>query len=172
MARAKKPSKSIRRKTALPVLGAAGASLAMAGGASASAVPTENLPSHGAALPPVVVLGEEEMSDVSLGTFYVFDQEDQGMLGVKLAARGGCRGCGGGGRCAAARCGGGGRCAVARCGGARCAVARCGGRCAVARCARCRCGVGVVGCARCGCTCSGCSAPCWRWSGVGWVFVC
>src|SRR5215510_2012689 len=132
MARAKKPSKSIRRKTALPVLGAAGASLAMAGGASASAVPTENLPSHGAALPPVVVLGEEEMSDVSLGTFYVFDQEDQDMLGVKLAARGGCRGCGGGGRC----------------------------------------GVGVVECARCGCTCSGCSAPCCRWSGVGWVFVC
>ena len=50
-------------------------------------------------------LGEEEISDVSLATFYVFDKENAGSLkpGVQLA-RGGCgggcgHGCGGGGGC-------------------------------------------------------------------------
>src|SRR5262249_54407713 len=80
--------------------------------------------------------------DVSLGTFYVFDKENESQLGqgIRLAARGGgrCGGCGGGGRCAAARCGGGGRCAVARCATARCAVARCAGGCG--------CGGGCGGC--------------------------
>src|SRR3954452_5302032 len=134
MASAKRGSKQKRGRTALPFLGAAGASLAMAGGASASAVPPENLPAQKAVPHPVVVLGEEELSDVSLATFYVLDQEDAAYLGVKVAQRcGGCRGCGGGRGCAAAaRCGGGGCAAVARCGGGRCAVARC------------RCGVGAV----------------------------
>jgi len=158
MASAKRGSKQKRGRTALPFLGAAGASLAMAGGASASAVPPENLPAQKAVPHPVVVLGEEELSDVSLATFYVLDQEDQAYLGVKVAQRcGGCRGCGGRG------------CAAARCAAARCAVARCGGRCAVARC---RCGVGVVGCARCGCSCSGCSGVCWSWLVTGWIWVC
>ena len=178
MANAKQASKRKRGRTALPVLGAAGASLAMASGASASAVPPENLPSGHAAPYPVVVLGEEELSDVSLGTFYVLDQEESQYLGVQLAQRcgrggGGCRGCAGaGGRCA----GVGGRCAGV---GARCAgVGRCGARCAVGARCRCRggcgcgCGVGVVGCAGCGCTCSGCSGPCWAVAAGAWVYVC
>ena len=47
-----------------------------------------------------VFLGEEEITDVSLATFYVFDKESAGSLkpGVQLA-RGGCGGGGGwGGR--------------------------------------------------------------------------
>ena len=165
MARGKQTSKRTRRRTALPVLGAAGASLAMTGAASA-ALPADDVQLYP---DPAFVLDEEEISDVSLGTFYVFDRiVDRDILPVKVAARcGGCRGCGGAGRC-----GGGGRCAVARCGGGRCAVARCGGRCAVARCAGCRCGVGVVGCRACGCTCSGCSGACWVVSGFGWAYVC
>jgi hypothetical protein len=168
MARTKQTSKKSRRSKALPVLGAAGASLAMTGAASASAVPAAELPFQGSAYPPVVMLGEEEISDISLGTFYVLDQEDAEYLGVQLAQRcrgGGCRGCGGvgrcGGRCAAvARCGGVGRCAVARC---RC---RCGARCG------CGCGVGVTGCAGCGCTCTGCTGPCWRIGAGAWIYVC
>lgn len=175
MARIKQTSKKSHRSKALPFLGAAGASLAMTGGASASAVPAD-LPSQGSAFSPVVVIGDEEFSDVSLGTFYVLDQEESQYLGVQLAQRcgrgGGCRGCGGVGRCGGAgvaRCGGVGRCAaVARC-GARCGVAgrcRCRGGCA------CGCGVGVRGCAGCGCTCSGCTGPCWSILGAGWVWVC
>jgi hypothetical protein len=169
MARIKQASKKSRRSKALPFLGAAGASLAITGGASASAVPTADLPSQGSAFSPVVVLGDEEFTDVSLGTFYVLDQEESQYLGVQLAQRcgrgGGCRGCGGAGRC-----GGGGRCAVARCGGVgRCAV---GGRCRCAGGCRCGCGVGVRGCGGCGCTCSGCTGPCWSVLGAGWAWIC
>jgi hypothetical protein len=121
-------------------------SLAMAGGASAAVAPTANAPSHGTALTPVTVLGEEEISDVSLSTFYIFDKELGGTShlgeGLRLAAgcRGGCGGCRGGvGGC---RCGGGG----CRCGGG------CGGRGCGCRCAG-GCGCACAGCAGCGCTC-------------------
>jgi hypothetical protein len=90
----------------------------------------------------VITLGEEELSDVSLSKFFVFDRESTAAsrLGEQYAQRG-CRGCRG---CAAARCGGRcGGCAVARC-------ARCGGGCAVVR--RCGCGIGIA-CARCSCSC-------------------
>ena len=71
MARTKQGSKRMRRRTAL-VLGAAGFSLTMAGGASATA-PATNVPSQNTA--SGIVLVEEEISDVSLATFYVFDKE-------------------------------------------------------------------------------------------------
>ena len=136
MARTKQVSKRKRRRVGLPALGAAGVSLVMAGGAAANA-PTANVPSlQDTSLRPAITLDEEEIADVSLGTFYVFDKENDSQLGqgIRLAAHGGCGRCGGG--CAAARCGGcAGRCAVARCGGAA--------RCAVARCAVARCAVGV-----------------------------
>jgi hypothetical protein len=77
----------------------------MAGGASATA-PTTNVPSlQDTSLRPAITLDEEEIADVSLGTFYVFDKENEPRLGqgIRLAARGGCGRCGG---CAAARCGG------------------------------------------------------------------
>jgi hypothetical protein len=172
MARTKQVSKRKRRRIGLPALGAAGVSLVMAGGAAANA-PTANVPSlQDTSLRPVITLDEEEIADVSLGTFYVFDKENDSQLGqgIRLAARGGCGRCGGG--CAAARCGGcAGRCAVARCAAARCAVARCAGRCG--------CG---GGCGGCGGWWGGCAAVgvgvglvgagCWRWTPAGWVWVC
>ena len=140
MARTKQVSKRKRRRIGLPALGAAGVSLVMVGGAAANA-PTANVPSlQDTSLRPAITLDEEEIADVSLGTFYVFDKENDSRLGqgIRLAARGG-GGCGRCGGCAAARCGGGGgRCAVARCAAARCAVASCGGRCG--------CGGGCGGC--------------------------
>ena len=46
-----------------------------------------------------ITLAEEEISDVSLATFYVFDKENVGPRGprvrVAMAACGGCAGCGG-----------------------------------------------------------------------------
>src|SRR5262249_29531693 len=171
MARTKQVSKRKRRRVGLPALGAAGMSLMMAGGAEANA-PTANALSLQDTSPPAITLDEEEIADVSLGTFQVFDKENDSQLGqgIRLAARGGCGRCGG--RCAAARCGGGGRCAVARCAAARWAGARgagrggCGGGCG-------GCGgwwgiapaVGVgVG--------LGVSSACWRWTNAGWVWVC
>jgi hypothetical protein len=172
MARTKQVSKRKRRRIGLPALGAAGVSLVMVGGAAANA-PTANVPSlQDTSLRPAITLDEEEIADVSLGTFYVFDKENDSRLGqgIRLAARGGCGRCGG---CAAARCGGGGRCAVARCAAARCAVARCAGRCG--------CGGGCGGCGggwwgiapAVGVGVGlGVSSACWRWTNAGWVWVC
>jgi hypothetical protein len=153
MPHAKQASKR-KRRTALPTMGIAGASLALAGSASAAVRPEPNIPSWGTGPLHEITLGEEEVSDVSLATFYVFDHETQQSLqgNVQLAARG----CGGCGRCGGGcRCGGVGRCAVARC-----AVARCAG---CAGCRSCRCGVGgcfgiSIGCGW-GCSCS----CCWSW---------
>jgi len=175
MARTKQVSKRKRRRIGLPALGAAGVSLVMVGGAAANA-PTANVPSlQDTSLRPAITLDEEEIADVSLGTFYVFDKENDSRLGqgVRLAAHGGCGRCGGG--CAAARCGGcAGRCAVARCAAARCAVARCAGRCG--------CGGGCGGCGGCGgwwgiapavgVGLGVLGAGCWRWTPGGWVWVC
>src|SRR4029077_14983448 len=87
-------------KAALPALGAAGLTFSMVGGASAAAVPandatqaTNYSPNH------QVTLGEEEIADVSLATFYVFDKEGTAAAkdgNVQLACGCGCgRGCGG-----------------------------------------------------------------------------
>jgi hypothetical protein len=107
MAHAKQASKRKRRRVAaLPILGAAGMSLAMAGGASAT-VPIANVPSQDNELLSVITLDEEEISDVTLATFYVFDKEGLGTSGLveKVARRcggcGGARGCRG---CAARAC--------------------------------------------------------------------
>jgi hypothetical protein len=166
MARTKQPSKRKRGRRGLPALGAAGVSLAMAGGASANA-PTANVPLlQDTSLRPAITLDEEEIADVSLGTFYIFDRENLSDLGqgIRVAARGGCGRCGG---CAAARCGG--------CAG-KCAVARCAGRCGcAARCGGCGgCGGGWWGIAPAvGLGVGlGLGAGCWRWTPRGWVWVC
>ena len=70
----KRSSISKRRSKALSTLGFAGMSLSMASGACAStSEASANTP------PPSqkheIFLGEEEISDVSLATFYVFDKE-------------------------------------------------------------------------------------------------
>ena len=94
MPHAKQLSNRKRRSRAAPVLGAAGL-LALASSASAEAMSTANTEmSH------QLFLGEEEISDVSLSTFHVFDKENVGSLksGVQLARGGGGSGggCGGG----------------------------------------------------------------------------
>jgi hypothetical protein len=121
----KKPSKRNGRKEAVPVVGVVGVSLSLAGGASAAtAVPAADTPSRDTTLPQIT-LSEEEIADVSLGTFYVFDKEYAGTpyIGEKVAQRcGGCRGCRG--------CRGCGR--GCGCGGYRvygCGGCGCGGCC-------------------------------------------
>src|SRR5258705_4254855 len=103
MPRTKQTSKRRRHKEAMPVLGAVGVSLSLASGASAAtAMPAAETPSQDLTLGQQITLNEEEISDVSLGTFYVFDKENAGTprLGEKLARGcrcggcGGCRGCG------------------------------------------------------------------------------
>ena len=72
MSHAKRVSTRNRRGKAMPALGAAGL-LALASGASAQApVVDTSAPNTGLSYP--VLLGEEEISDVSLATFYVFDK--------------------------------------------------------------------------------------------------
>jgi len=71
----KRPSISKRRSKALRALGFAGMSLSMASGACAStseASANTSSPSQ----KHEIFLGEEEISDVSLATFYVFDREN------------------------------------------------------------------------------------------------
>jgi hypothetical protein len=133
MSRVKQASKQKRttKAGAVKVLGAAGLSFSLVGSASASKMPTASIPQSDNTSPNQrFVLSEEEMVDVSLATFYVFDKENIGS-GVQLARGcGGCgRGCGCGGGCRG--CGGGFR----GCGG----FGGCRG-----------CGVGF-GCRGCGC---------------------
>jgi len=104
MARTKQASKRKRGNTSLPVLGAAGISLAMAGGASATP-PAANVPSQDTG--PRITLGEEEISDVSLATFYVFDKENESQLDQDLIILAKSGGCGGGGCGRGCGCGGG-----------------------------------------------------------------
>ena len=92
----KRSSIGKRRSKALPALGFAGMSLSMASGACASTSEASANTS-----PPSqkheIFLGEEEISDVSLATFYVFDKENAGppplFQKLRLAVGGGA-GCG------------------------------------------------------------------------------
>ena len=68
MSHAKQASKRKSRACAVPLLGAAGLSVSLASGAPAATV--------GPVLGHEITLGEEEISDVSLATFYVFDKEN------------------------------------------------------------------------------------------------
>src|SRR5215468_350884 len=88
----KRSSIGKRRSKALPALGFAGMSLSMASGACAStseASANTSLPSQ----KHEIFLGEEEISDVSLATFYVFDKGNAGppplFQKLRLAAGGG-----------------------------------------------------------------------------------
>ena len=90
MSRAKQASKAERRIKAAPVLGAAGLSLTLASGAQEiSGTPAADLLSRSAGVTHEITLREEEISDVSLATFHVFDKESP--AGERLAC-----GCGGG----------------------------------------------------------------------------
>jgi hypothetical protein len=166
MARTKQPSKRKRGRRGVPALGAAGVSLVMAGGASANA-PTANVPSmQDTPLRPVVALDEEEIADVSLATFYIFDKENLSHLGqgIRLAAKGGCGGCGCGGK----GCGGGMGFGCKGCGKGCGSCKGCGG-CGCGGCGGCGGGWWGVGCVGIG---IGCGGGCWRWTPRGWVWVC
>jgi hypothetical protein len=114
MLHAKQASKRKRRSKAVPVLGAAGL-LTLVGGASTQAAgPAADIPARHIDPSHELTLSEEEVSDVSLATFYVFDKETAVSPGLQLV-RGGCGGCGhGGGGCGGRGCGGRG------CGGRGC----------------------------------------------------
>ena len=87
MSRAKQASKRKHRACAVPLLGAAGLSLSLASGASAATdVPAANMPTLNTTANEIT-LAEEEIADVSLATFYVFDKENVGTSepGVQLA---------------------------------------------------------------------------------------
>ena len=99
MPRVKQASKRKRvtKAAAVPALGAAGLGLSLAGGASASTLPTADVPqSVNTMVDQRFVLGEEEIADVGLATFHLFDKENGGS-GVQQMAWGcrcgGCRGC-------------------------------------------------------------------------------
>ena len=57
---------------------AAGLSLSLAGGASAGGAQVADAVTHKALVSHEITLGEEEIADVSLATFYVFDNENAG----------------------------------------------------------------------------------------------
>jgi hypothetical protein len=114
MSHGKRTSKQKCRTKPITVLGVAGA-LSLTGGASGAAVgpPGDTLTENAA-----ITLDEEEISDVSLSTFYVFDHENTGAHrpGLQVAQRthsrprqgcGGCAGCGGCGGCASCASAGG-----------------------------------------------------------------
>jgi hypothetical protein len=110
MSRVKQASKRKRvtKAAAVPALGAAGLGLSLVGSASASTLPAADVSqSLDTVANQRFVLGEEEIADVSLATFHLFDKEN-GKSGVQQMAWGcrcgGCRGCGC--RGCGCRCGG------------------------------------------------------------------
>src|ERR1700733_12016979 len=148
--------RAAKGKKAVSVRGTAGVSWAASTGGSPADIPPASLASPPAG--PVAdilwqntapfqipFLHEEEISDVSLATFHLFDKDDLGnsQSGIQLAFRG----CGGGCGCH----GGGG---FHGCGGGfrGCGVGFRG------------CGVGFRGCGFGGCGCGGCGWG-WGWGG-------
>jgi hypothetical protein len=96
MSHAKRASTKRKRSiNAVPVLSAAGLSLSLASGASAAIARPADVLTPKTGMSHEITLCEEEISDVSLATFYIFDNERAGTSrrGLKLAQ--GCGGCGG-----------------------------------------------------------------------------
>ena len=128
MSQAKRTSRGKRPSKAVSVLGIAGMSLAASTSGSPADIPPASFggPTVGSVADmlwqstapfQIPALDDEEISDVSLATFHLFDNENPGNSGsgIQLAVRSGCGGCG---------CGHGGGCGGARgCGGAEAAAA-------------------------------------------------
>jgi hypothetical protein len=165
--------RAAKGKQAVSVLGIAGVSWAASSGGSPADIPPASLTSTAAGSVADILwqntapfqipfLDEEEISDVSLATFRLFDKDNVGnsQSGVQLAFRGGCgggcgchggggfRGCGGGFH----GCGGGFRGCAGGCRGCGVGFRGCRG-----------CAVGFGGCG-CGGGCGGCGWG-WGWSG-------
>ena len=73
----KKEGPNPKRKV-VPVLGAAGLSLSLVGGASAAGAQVADALTQNSVVSHEITLGEEEIADVNLATFYVFDKENTG----------------------------------------------------------------------------------------------
>ena len=102
MSRVKQVSKRMRltKAAGVPALGAAGLSLSLVGSASASAPATADDPQFLNTIPNQrFVLSEEEIADVSLATFHVFDKENGTGGFTRLAMGAGGCGCGTGKGC-------------------------------------------------------------------------
>ena len=69
MSRENLGSKRTRGSKVVPVLGAAGLSLSLAGGASAAGAQVADALTHKAVVSHEITLGEEQIADVSLATF-------------------------------------------------------------------------------------------------------
>jgi len=159
MSRVKQASKRKRltKAAGAPALGAAGLGLSLVGSASASTLPTADVPQSLNSPPNQrFVLGEEEMADVSLATFHLFDRENNtgGLIQVARGCGcggchgcGGCRACGGGFR----GCGGGFHVGCRGCGCRGCGCGGCGGGLGVFFGG---CGIGWGGCGVGGCCAS------------------
>ena len=166
MLQAKRASKGKRPSKALSVLGIAGVSLAASTGGSPADIPPASFaePTVGSVADilwqntapfQLPSLDEEEISDVTLATFHLFDDENAGNTGsgIQVAFRAGCGGCGCGHGCGGGRgCGGFRGCGGHGCGG--CRVGGCRG-----------CGFGFRGCGGCGGGWGGCGGCGWGW---GW----
>jgi hypothetical protein len=86
-------SKRKRSSKALPVLGAAGLSLSLASGASAAAGgPAEDVLTRNTGVSHEITLREEEVSDVSLATFYAVNKENAGTFRPRTRFARGCYG--------------------------------------------------------------------------------
>lgn len=100
MSHPKQAVKRKRRNKAAPLLGVAGLSLSLASGASAAVGGSADLPKSNVETTHVTIC-EEELSDVSLATFYVTDRERPAATSharLRFAQMGGCGGgCGCGG---------------------------------------------------------------------------
>ncbi len=153
MSQTKRASNVKRSNKVASVLGLAGVSLVASAGASTAGIPFQDM-----APLQAVTLGDEEIFDVSLATFNVFDEQPGAMQRsfIQLAARGGCArgGCGHGG-CGHGGCRGG--CAHGGCRGG-CAHGGCG----IGGCGR---GCGGCGCGIGGCGCAGGGGCCLSWGG-------
>ena len=87
VSRTKQVSRRKRRCKIGPILGAAGLSLSLAGGESAAtAAPVADALTQNSVVSREITLDEEEIADVNLATFYVFDKENAGPSrhGVRL----------------------------------------------------------------------------------------
>jgi len=123
----KQTSKRKRRKEVVPALGIVGVSLSLAGGGSAAlSAPAADIQSQNTARVPEITLNEEEISDVSLGTFFVFDKENAGTRRLGEQQAQGCSGCGG---CRGCRRGCRGCRGCGGCGGGCGGCGGCGGGC-------------------------------------------
>jgi len=118
--------KRTTKAAAVMVLGATGVGFSLLGNASASTMPAGDIAQSDNTPPNQrFVLSEEEMADVSLATFHLFDKENNGRGLQQMAwgcRCGGCRGCRG---CAVRACR---ACAVG------CAVRACAVGCAAGSC--------------------------------------